>query len=46
MWSEGGWGGPHYSVAYAISASPICPFKRIGKILKKDTAVATGAGHH
>lgn len=46
MWSEGGWGGPDYSVAYAISDSPLGPFKRIGKILQQDTAVATGAGHH
>lgn len=46
MWSEGGWGGPDYSVAYAIADSPAGPFKRIGKILQQDTAVATGAGHH
>lgn len=46
MWSEGGWGGPHYSVAYAISDSPLGPFKRIGKILQQDINVATGAGHH
>jgi beta-xylosidase len=46
MWSEGGWGGPDYSVAYAIADSPTGPFKRIGKILQQDTAVATGAGHH
>lgn len=46
MWSEGGWGGPDYSVAYAVADSPIGPFKRIGKILQQDMAVATGAGHH
>jgi len=46
MWSEGGWGGPNYSVAYAIADSPIGPFKRIGKILKQDPNIATGAGHH
>lgn len=46
MWSEGGWTGPGYSVAYAISDSPTGPFKRIGKILKQDPQVATGAGHH
>jgi len=46
MWSEGGWGGPDYCVAYAISDNPIGPFKRIGKILEQDTAIATGAGHH
>lgn len=46
MWSEGGWTGPDYSVAYAISDSPFGPFKRVGKILQQNPAVATGAGHH
>ena len=46
MWSEGGWTGPDYSVAYAISDNPAGPFKRIGKILQQDPAIATGAGHH
>jgi beta-xylosidase len=46
MWSEGGWGGPDYSVAYAIADSPFGPFKRINKILQQDPTVATGAGHH
>lgn len=46
MWSEGGWMGPDYSVAYAIADSPFGPFKRIDKILKQDPEVATGAGHH
>ncbi len=46
MWSEGGWGGPDYSVAYAIADSPFGPFERIGKILQQDADVATGAGHH
>ncbi|GGB17769.1 glycoside hydrolase family 43 protein [Puia dinghuensis] len=46
MWSEGGWGGPDYSVAYAMADTPTGPFQRIGKILQQDTAVATGAGHH
>jgi beta-xylosidase len=46
MWSEGGWGGPDYSVAYAVADSPFGPFQRIGKILQQDSAVATGAGHH
>jgi len=46
MWSEGGWQGPDYSVAYAIGDSPGGPFKRIGKILKQDPEIATGAGHH
>jgi beta-xylosidase len=46
MWSEGGWGGPDYSVAYAVADSPLGPFRRVGKILQQDPAVATGAGHH
>lgn len=46
MWSEGGWTGPDYCVAYAIADSPTGPFKRIGKILQQDATVATGAGHH
>lgn len=46
MWSEGGWGGPDYKVAYAIADSPFGPFKRIGTILEQDPKVATGAGHH
>ncbi|SKC84170.1 glycoside hydrolase family 43 protein [Ohtaekwangia koreensis] len=46
MWSEGGWTGPDYSVAYAIADSPLGPFKRVDKILQQDPAVATGAGHH
>ncbi|MBK7404807.1 MAG: family 43 glycosylhydrolase [Phycisphaerales bacterium] len=46
MWSEGGWGGPNYSVAYAIGESPRGPFQRVGKILQQDSSVATGAGHH
>lgn len=46
MWSEGGWTGPDYSVAYAISDSPFGPFERIGKILQQDPSIATGAGHH
>lgn len=46
MWSEGGWGGPDYSVSYAISDSPFGPFKREAKILQQDPEVATGAGHH
>ena len=46
MWSEGGWTGPDYSVAYAIADSPFGPFKRIGKILQQDPKIATGAGHH
>lgn len=46
MWSEGGWTGPNYSVAYAIADSVMGPFKRVGKILQQDPSVATGAGHH
>jgi hypothetical protein len=33
-------------VAYAIGDSVLGPFKRIGKILQQDPAIATGAGHH
>ena len=46
MWSEGGWTGPNYSVAYAIADSPFGPFKRVGKILQQDSTIANGAGHH
>ncbi|MEN9684329.1 MAG: hypothetical protein RLZZ28_115 [Bacteroidota bacterium] len=46
MWSEGGWTGPDYSVAYAMADSPFGPFERIGKILQQNPAIATGAGHH
>jgi beta-xylosidase len=46
MWSEGGWTGPDYCVAYAISDNPLGPFKREGVILKQDPEIGTGAGHH
>jgi beta-xylosidase len=46
MWSEGGWTGPNYAVAYAIGQTPFGPFERVGKILQQDPSVATGAGHH
>ena len=46
MWSEGGWTGPDYSVAYAIADSPFGPFERIGKILQQDPNIGRGAGHH
>ena len=46
MWSEGGWTGPDYSVAYAIADSPFGPFNREAKILQQDSTVARGAGHH
>ncbi len=46
MWSEGGWTGPDYAVAYAVADSPFGPFKRAGRILQQDSTVARGAGHH
>ncbi len=46
MWSEGGWTGPDYRVAYAIADSPFGPFERLGTVLQQDPLVATGAGHH
>lgn len=46
MWSEGGWTGPNYAVAYAIGPSPVGPFERVGRILQQNPAIATGAGHH
>ena len=46
MWSEGGWTGPDYKVAYAISDSPFGPFNRIGEVLRQNFDIANGAGHH
>ncbi|MBM0277404.1 family 43 glycosylhydrolase [Micromonospora sp. STR1s_6] len=46
MWSEGGWTGPNYSVAYAMADSPTGPFTRLDKVLAQDSAVARGAGHN
>ncbi len=46
MWSEGGWTGPDYKVAYAIGNSLFGPFERIGTVLQQDTTIANGAGHH
>lgn len=46
MWSEGGWTGPNYAVAYAVGTSPFGPFERVGRILEQDSTVARGAGHH
>ncbi|WP_295653714.1 glycoside hydrolase family 43 protein [uncultured Mucilaginibacter sp.] len=46
MWSEGGWGGPDYKVAYGMSRSPLGPFKRLAMVLEQDPEIATGAGHH
>lgn len=46
MWSEGGWTGPDYKVAYAIADNPFGPFERIGVVLEQDLTVGRGAGHH
>jgi beta-xylosidase len=46
MWSEGGWTGPNYRVAYGIADTPMGPFKRLDVVLKQDMNIATGAGHH
>lgn len=46
MWSQGGWTGPDYCVAYSISDSPFGPFEPKGKILQRDEMLGTGAGHH
>ncbi|MCW1884759.1 glycoside hydrolase family 43 protein [Luteolibacter flavescens] len=46
MWSEGGWTGPDYRVAYAISDSLFGPHERIGVVLEQDDKIARGAGHH
>lgn len=46
MWSEGGWTGPDYRVAYATGKSPLGPFKPMGTILAQDFRIASGAGHH
>lgn len=46
MWSEGGWTGPDYRVAYAMGSSPTGPFTPKGTILAQDFRIARGAGHH
>ena len=46
MWSEGGWTGPDYCVAYTIAASPFGPFARPGPILPKYDPLGCRAGHH
>ncbi|MCA9286701.1 MAG: glycoside hydrolase family 43 protein [Phycisphaerales bacterium] len=46
MWSEGGWTGPDYRVAYAVADSVMGPWRRVGVVLEQDPAIATGAGHH
>ncbi|MEV4313221.1 glycoside hydrolase family 43 protein [Actinocrispum sp. NPDC049592] len=46
MWSEDYWGGPNYSVSYAMANSPTGPFTKLGKVLSQDSAVAVGSGHN
>ena len=46
MWSEGGWTNDSYQVAYATAPAVTGPYERQGVILKSDSTVATGAGHH
>lgn len=46
MWSEGGWTGPNYSVAYGMSTSIMGPFHKAARILQQDAAVAKGSGHN
>jgi beta-xylosidase len=46
MWSEGGWTGPDYKVAYARASSVNGPWIREKTILEQDPAVARGAGHN
>ena len=46
MWSQGGWAGPGYHVAYAIADSPFGPFVNEGTILQEDPDIAISAGHH
>lgn len=46
MWSEGGWTGPDYRVAYATGPTALGPFTKKGTILAQDERVARGAGHH
>lgn len=46
MWSEGSWTEADYCVAYAISNNPLGLFKREAVILKQDSTIRTGAGHH
>lgn len=46
MYIVGGWTGPDYKVAYAMSNSVFGPFQRVDTILEQDPAIATGAGHH
>lgn len=46
MWSDGDWNGSDYCVAYAISDSPFGPFHREAEILRRNSKIGTGAGHH
>ncbi|KAI0483326.1 glycosyl hydrolase [Xylariaceae sp. FL0804] len=46
LWSEGGWTGAGYRVAYGTSDSPLGPFARRATILAQDDAVARGSGHN
>ncbi len=46
MWSEGGWTGSSYGVAYATADNPLGPFIRREGVLSTDEKVAKGAGHH
>lgn len=46
MWSEGGWTGPDYRVAYATGPTITGPFTKRGVILQQDERIARGAGHH
>lgn len=46
MWSEGGWTGPDYRVAYATGPTALGPFTKRGTIMAQDERIARGAGHH
>ncbi len=46
MWSEGGWGGPDYRVAYATGPSALGPWEKQGIVLQQDPDIGTSAGHH
>ena len=35
MWSEGGWGGPNYSVAYAMADSPLVPSRESARCFSR-----------
>ncbi len=46
MWSGGDYTKGNYYAAYAIGDSPLGPFKGNNIILKHDSKIATGSGHH